>query len=57
MGPVHRNQQQIHLHIHTCTIQWCYCKQYWLHKHLETGIHLNLQKLKRREEEEKRSHQ
>ena len=57
MGPVHRNQQQIHLHIHTCTIQWCYYKHHWLHKHLETGIHLNLQKLKRREEEEKRSHQ
>ena len=59
MGPVHRNQQQIHLHIHTCTIQWCYCKHHWLHKHLETGIHLNLQKLKRTciLHEMKRSHQ
>ena len=42
VGPVHQNQQQIRLNIHTCTTQRCYYKHDWLHKHLGTGIHLNL---------------
>ena len=36
VGPVEHN-------IHICMIQRCYCKHSWLHKHLGTGIHLNLQ--------------
>ena len=46
VGPVHQNQQQIRLNIHTCTIQRCYCRYDWLHKHLMTGIHLNLESCK-----------
>ena len=42
VGPVHQNQQQIQLDIHICTSQRCYYKHDWLHKHLGTGIHLNL---------------
>ena len=42
MGPLHQNQPQIRLDIHTCTIQRCYCRYNWLHKYLGTGIHLNL---------------
>ena len=44
VGPVHQNQQRIRLSIHTCAIQRCYYKHDWLHKHLGTGIHLNLPK-------------
>ena len=42
VGPVHQNQQQIRLDIHICTSQPCYYKHDWLHKHLGTGIHLDL---------------
>ena len=42
VGPVHQNQQQIRLNIHTCTIQRCYCKRDCLHRHLGIGIRLNL---------------
>ena len=44
VGPVHQNEQRIRLSIHTCAIQRCYYKHDWLHKHLGTGIHLNLPK-------------
>ena len=42
VGPVHQNQQQIRLDIHICTSQPCCYKHDWLHKHLGTGIHLDL---------------
>ena len=45
MGPVHQSQQQIRLDIHICMIRRCYYKHDWLHKHLGTGIHLNLRRL------------
>ena len=48
LGPVHQNQQQVRLDIHTCTSQWCYYIHDWLHKHLGTGIRLNLQRLQRK---------
>ena len=41
-GPVHQNQQQIRLNIHTYTTQRCYYKRGWLHKHLGTGTHQHL---------------
>ena len=47
-GPVHQNQQQIRLNIHTYTIQRCYYKRDWLHKHLGTDIHLNLRRLQQK---------
>ena len=48
VGPVHQNQQQIRLNIHTCTTQRCYYRHDWLHKHLGTGIRLNLKRLQRK---------
>ena len=45
VGPVHQSQQQIRLDIHICMIRRCYYKHDWLHKHLGTGIHLNLRRL------------
>ena len=46
VGLAHQNQEQTQLNIHTCTIQRCYYKHDRLHKHLGTGIHLNLKSCK-----------
>ena len=46
VGLAHQNQEQTQLNIHTCTIQRCYYKHDRLHKHLGTGIHLNLKNCK-----------
>ena len=47
VGPVDHKQQQIQLCIHICTSQRCCYRYNWLHKHLETGIHQNLKRVKR----------
>ena len=46
VGLALQHQEQTQLNIHTCTIQRCYYKHDRLHKHLGTGIHLNLKSCK-----------
>ena len=46
VGLALQHQEQTQLNIHTCTIQRCYYKHDRLHRHLGTGIHLNLKSCK-----------